>query len=129
MARGIPRETQTFIRTYIRSIRQMEVLLWLREHEGRPVTPALLAKEERLDAVMADDLLKALATTGFLTGPDEDGAYRYGPAPDLGAQVDKLADVYGTYRVSVINFVFSMPSESVQSFADAFRIRKEDDDS
>lgn len=129
MARGIPRETQSFIRTYIRSIRQLEALLWLRSHRG-PISPPDLAKEERLEPTMADDLLKGFERSGFLSGPDGDGAYRYEPdPPELGPQVDKLADVYGTYRVSVINFVFSMPSESVQSFADAFKIRQDDDDS
>lgn len=129
MARGIPSETQSFIRTHIRSIRQLEALLWLREHPG-PISASDLAKEERLDPAMADDILRGFERGGFLLGPDDNGAYRYEPnPPELRPQVDTLADVYGTYRVSVINFVFTMPSESVQSFADAFKIRQEDDDS
>lgn len=127
MARGIPKETQAFIRSHIRSIRQLEALLWMREHRT-PVTPAALAKEERLDRGMADDLLRGFERSGFVNGPDADGAYRYEPRPrELSEQVDTLAEVYSTYRVSVINLVFSMPSESVQSFADAFKIRKDDD--
>lgn len=129
MARGIPRETQTFIRTRISSIHQLEALLWVRDNQDRPLTPAILAREERLESTMAEDLIAGFAKAGFLSGPDGEGAYRYDPAPpELGAQLDKLAEVYRTYRVSVINFVFSMPSGSVQSFADAFRIRKEEED-
>lgn len=126
MARGVPKETQAFIRAHIRSIRQLEALLWLREQrEG--VTATALAREERIDQDMADDLMRAAERDGFVTGPDEEGAYRYQPKGELAAQVDKLAEVYGTYRVSVINLVFSMPSESVQSFADAFKIKRDDD--
>ena len=128
MTRGIPRETQAFIRRYISSIHQLETLLWMRDHPERSVSPDEFAKEERLDIGLARDLLNTWRRAGFLVGSDQEG-YRYGPPPDLQAQVGRLAEVYATYRVAVINLVFSMPSESVQSFADAFRIRKEDDDS
>ena len=127
MARGVPKETQAFIRAHIRSIRQLEALLWLREQPG-PITAAALAKEERIDQDMADDLLRSFERGGFVDGPDQEGAYRYHPTDrEVATQIDKLADVYGTYRVSVINLVFSMPSESVQSFADAFKLKRDDD--
>ena len=127
MARGVPKETQAFIRAHIRSIRQLEALLWFRENPA-PVTASALAREERIDQDMADDLLRSFERSGFADGPDEDGAYRYRPKDrEVAAQIDKLAEVYGTYRVSVINLVFAMPSESVQSFADAFKIKRDDD--
>lgn len=127
MARGVPKETQAFIRAHIRSIRQLEALLWVREQEG-PVTAAALAKQERIDQDMADDLLRSFERSGFVDGPDDDDAYSYRSGDrDVAMQIDKLAEVYGTYRVSVINLVFSMPSESVQSFADAFKIKRDDD--
>ena len=128
MSRGIPRETQAFLRTYIRSIGQLELLLAIRDTGGRAVTPAGLAKEQRIDPEVAEAHILEMSGAGFLEGPDEEGAFRYGPrSRELAGQVDAMADVYKTYRVAVINFVFSMPSESVQSFADAFRIRKDDD--
>lgn len=128
MSRGIPRETQAFLRTYIRSIGQLELLLALRGSGGRAVTPAGLAKEQRIDPDVAAAHMFEMKGAGFLEGPDGAGGFQYSPrTPELAAQVDTMADVYKTYRVAVINFVFSMPSESVQSFADAFRIRKDDD--
>ena len=41
-------------------------------------------------------------------------------AGDSGAVVNELADVYRTRRTTVIEAIFSGPSEAVRSFADAF---------
>lgn len=129
MTRGIPKDTQAFLRAHIRSIGQLEFLLALREGADRSWTPEAAAKHQRVDPAVAEAQMLEAAAAGFLDGPGEQGEFRYSPkSHELAGQLDRLAEIYKTYRVSVINFVFSMPSESVQSFADAFRIRRDEDD-
>lgn len=75
---------------------------------------------------MASDLLVDLAGRGFLVEKEE-GAFVYEPKPGLAKQVDALASAYSGYRVTIINLIFSKPSEGVQSFADAFRLRRDEE--
>jgi hypothetical protein len=63
-------------------------------------------------------------------GPD---AYRYAPADDAARRaVDALAEMYQTKPVTLIRAIYSRPATptkpatAVQSFADAFRLRRED---
>jgi hypothetical protein len=44
-------------------------------------------------------------------------------APDQ--LIDQLADLYQQRRVAVITQIYSRPVKNVQTFADAFRLRKE----
>lgn len=74
---------------------------------------------------MAADLLTDLGGRGFLEETSD--GYVYKPTPALAKGVDAVADAYGSYRVAIINLIFSKPSEGVQSFADAFRVRRDED--
>lgn len=70
---------------------------------------------QRLESLERDDLVVA-AGDGF----------RFGE----GARADAVAEVaacYGTHRVAVVETIFSVDREpdSVRSFADAFRVRRE----
>jgi hypothetical protein len=64
---------------------------------------------------------------GFITASDSRLArYRYAPTqPALAESVRQLALLYGERRVSVIEQIYAKPADPLQSFADAFRIRKE----
>jgi hypothetical protein len=55
----------------------------------------------------------------------EGGAYSFRPlTPDLEEKTRKLAACFRERRTAVITFIFSRPAEAVQSFADAFKIKK-----
>jgi hypothetical protein len=59
---------------------------------------------------------------------DEHGVhwFRYAPAePEMHQQVADLARDYAQLRVRVIEYIYSRPSDSVRSFARAFKLRKE----
>jgi hypothetical protein len=51
--------------------------------------------------------------------------YRYAPPPELHRSIAGLVETYRERRVSVINLVYSRPSDAIRSFADAFRLRKD----
>lgn len=125
MAQKIPHEAQELVARHIHSVAQLELLLHLRQSAGKVVTPEAAGRDQKLGSDMAGDILADLEGRGFVR--QRDGGYVYEPNAPLARQVDALADAYSVYRVTVINLIFSKPSEGVQSFADAFRLRRDDE--
>ena len=125
MPQRIPGDASDLIVKHIHSVAQLETLLFLR---GRPdvlATAEVVAREQKIGGDMAADLLADLAGRGFLEETTD--GFRYKPSSSLAKGVDAVASAYGTYRVAIINLIFSKPSEGVQSFADAFRVRRDDE--
>ena len=104
---------------------QLEVLLLLRQHpsrewSARDVAHALKATDSSIQIRLQD-----LASRGFLS-KGEDNLFRYDPPAKLRGPVDQLDQTYSSKKTSVIQLIFSGPSESIRSFSDAFRLREED---
>lgn len=125
MTERIPKDAQDVIARHIHSVAQLETLLFLRARPDVPIKPDILAREQKIGGDMAADLLTDLSGRGFLKETPE--GYLYKPTRTLAKGVDAVANAYGTYRVAIINLIFSKPSEGVQSFADAFRVRRDED--
>lgn len=119
---GIPQDVQALIASSIDSVEQLEVLLLLHGSGGRqwraPDVSAALSTNDQ----SAARCLASLAASGLLHADGE--IYRYDPQPELRGAVDTLARIYSRYRVRIIQLIFASPSGNVQSFADAFRIRR-----
>jgi hypothetical protein len=58
----------------------------------------------------------------------EGSAYRYAANAELGRAVDDLAVAYAERRYAVIELIFSRPTDKLQFFSRAFRLRRDDDD-
>ena len=43
-------------------------------------------------------------------------------------QVEGLAKIYPTYRHRIVQLIFAKPPESITNFAQAFRLRKRNED-
>lgn len=123
--RDFPAAFRTFVNRNITSVEQIEVLLILHAKPERVWTvdeiSAILrsspyAIESRLPGLIAAKLAKQTGAGYQYTGSGRSHAY-----------VEQLQEEYGARRFSVIELVFSKP-DPLQSFADAFRIRDEDDD-
>ncbi len=125
MSERVPTDAQDLITKHIHSVAQLEVLLDLRRAGDDPVTVESVAHKHKVGGDMARDLLADLEGRGFLR--ETEAGFTYSPSGSLARQVDALANAYQSYRVSIINLIFSKPSEGVQSFADAFRLRKDED--
>lgn len=127
--RGIPREVRQFIAQHVSSVAQLEVLLLVRATAAIAHTAETVAQSLRIDPVWVGAELERLRADGFLTHADDaPEAYCYGPASaGLRSGVDGLAEAFATHRVSVITLIFSPPSDAIDSFADAFRFRRDDD--
>ena len=128
MPDDFPAELQQFVEQHIESLAELEAVLLLREDPTRTWTPAQVAKVLYTMTEMCASQLADLARRGLLehsTSPE--AGYRYRPASvELDRLVGDLAAIYQQRRVAVITLIYSKPVNKVQSFADAFRLRRED---
>lgn len=126
--RGIPRHVRTLITDHLTSVAQLEILLLLHGAPEQQFQSGEVAERLRIDPAWANDELNGLASAGLIGHDTATGAFTYAPrTPELADSVEGLAKAFSTHRVSVITLLFSTPSEGIGSFADAFKIRREDD--
>lgn len=126
---GLSSTVVRFIAQHIRSLDQLEILLLLRERRGEALSCTAVARELRILEDVALNRLTAFASQGLLTATEVDGKlhFRFDPANPLQeTEVDALASTYRERRVAVITQIFSQPNDKVQTFADAFKFRKDD---
>jgi len=124
LGRGVATETDLvdFVRQHIRSVWALELLLKLREDPARCWSPAELVQELRASQMLVGDNLGRLERSGLIV-PEDQGCFRYAPAsPILQKLCDDLEAAYRERPVSVINMI-ARPAGSLQSLADAFKIR------
>lgn len=125
MAEDLSQDVTRFIAEHVESLAQLEVLLYLRENAQRPVHPGEIANRlgfvsEMASAILADLTRHRLVATA-------DARFRYEPASEeIGQLIDRLAEAYRDRRLAITNEIYSRPLEKVKTFADAFRLRKEE---
>jgi hypothetical protein len=127
---SLPPEMISFIRLNIESISHLEILLLLRE-VGKALTAAQINEKQRSSIPSIERILEFLAAHGLVVSCTDSGpkTYQYSPSSyKLSDSVNELADHYENYPVRVITAIYS-PADPLQSFADAFRFRKETDTS
>jgi len=123
----IPDIVHRLILERIDSVAQLEALLLLRS-EPQDWDAARVAGRLYVSSGEAALLLSSLQARGLFNMNGESGVYRYEPAtPELAEAVDLLAETYRTRLIPMTKLIHSKSSStsSVQRFADAFRLRKE----
>jgi hypothetical protein len=122
-----PEDIRRLLLESITSVDQLEVLLLLRAHPEREWDPEQVSRELYTRPAAAAMRLADLHALRLVDLADRGkNLYRYRPGtPEQAGVVDRLAEVYKERRVAVITLIYSKPLSQVQSFADAFRLRKE----
>jgi DNA-binding MarR family transcriptional regulator len=124
----IPDEVKRFLEANIDSLEQLEILRLLGEDPQKEWHAADLAREAQTPLPTIGAHLSALQARGLLTTQTRgaDLLCRYGPStPELRNRLDQLLQVYRERPVTMINLVYSRARETLKSFAEAFRLRKE----
>jgi predicted DNA-binding transcriptional regulator len=119
-----PAELRQFIAQHIESLAQLEALLLMRREPGRRWAPAELARTLYISDEMVRGMFAELERRGFVARDDE--SYFYAASGPLDDLLGELARHYQERRVAVITEIYSNPVKKVQTFADAFRLRRED---
>jgi hypothetical protein len=127
MADEFSAEVKQFIDQNIESLAQLEALLLFRRDPQRGWSASEIVRALYVPQELAGTLLTDFCRRGFVKASSPtDELYSYSVAD---ARVDKLisevAAAYQDRRVAVISLIYSKPLNKVQTFADAFRLRKE----
>jgi hypothetical protein len=124
MADDFSPDVKQFIDQNIESLAQLEALLLMRQDPQRHWDAAAIAKALYIPAELAGTLLEEFSRRGFIRANDP--RYTYQPADARLTQlIDEVATAYQDRRVAIIALIYSKPLNKVQTFADAFRLRKE----
>jgi DNA-binding Lrp family transcriptional regulator len=125
----LPEGVRRLIADSIDSVEQLEILLLLLQHPARTWTAETVARELRISPLSAGDRLEDLTRDALLARVKGIEEYRYAPgSAALDEAARGLAAAYTERRVTVINLIFSKPVDKIRTFADAFRLRKKEDD-
>jgi DNA-binding MarR family transcriptional regulator len=127
MANDFPAEIEQFIGQHIESLAQLEMLLLLRQGSARSWSSFDLARQLYVTPDVCTGIIADLERRGFVLRDAADNnliRYRSGGA-EFDQLIDQLAALYQQRRVAVITLIYSKPVKKVQTFADAFRIRRE----
>jgi hypothetical protein len=127
---SLPKDVQRFIAEHISSVVVLEALLLLFSHPGRAWSAAELGAELRVDAGWTERELAELSRRGVIrrqegSSPGEPARYAYPEDAPTKETLGALAECYQERRVSVISLIFAKPAEAIQTFADAFNLRKD----
>ena len=126
MIEPLPIEVREFIAQQIESVAQLEALLLLRQDRQTQWKSAELSQRLYITPDMCEGILANLHQRGFVERSAE-GGYRYHPSSSEADRVlSDLANIYQQRRVAVITEIYSKPVNKVQTFADAFRLRREE---
>lgn len=123
MEPSIPKDLLHFITTCIDRLETLDVLMLLQSTRGRSWTAPQLSDEMRSSPLAAESALGLLVTKGLVVRKGD--AYEFSPATsEMEVLTVRLAACYREKRTAVISAIFSRPSDSVRSFAEAFRLKR-----
>lgn len=131
----IPPEVSAFLVAEVRSLVSLELLLLLYASPARSWTIPELARELRSDADWTRLEIDRLRGRGLVAPDSQDGDLtRCAPLPPhLHRVFDWLASAYPARRFSILQAIYTAdpppqpPATQIQSFADAFNLRREID--
>ena len=117
-----------FIRKHIDSVEQLEILLLLHAHPDRSWLPQEVSKELRSSCTSTAKRLQEFVHKNIIAGSENSEIrYIYDPkAEENQTAIAALAGAYHTKRLTVIEEIFSQPSDKIKVLADAFKLRQDD---
>lgn len=113
-----------FVRTCVRSVWALELLLFLRLHRGNAWTMDRLVLEQRSSERAVRDALEGFVRVGLVRHTES--SFVYEPAsPEIDKLVTRLAEIYAERPTAVIRMIAAAPEDRLQAFLDAFRLKKD----
>jgi hypothetical protein len=111
---------------HVDNLDSLEVVMLVFREQARTWTPDQVATALRISARVARRELDRMRGRGTARTVGDDSSYQFDVSdPDKAAAVARIASMYGTRRIELINYVASQTLKRIQSIADAFKLRKE----
>jgi hypothetical protein len=112
-----------FARDSLRSIWSLELLAVLHAHPDKQWAVEELERELRATPQIVREAVHTLTRLGIAAGSNSD-LCQYAPR-DAGAEaiVRELLQVYALKPTSVMKAIYASPSDRIQTFAEAFKIK------
>ncbi len=111
---------------HIDNLDSLEVAMLVFRDQARTWTPDQVAAALRISVRVARRELDRMRARGTLTLVGDSSAFRFDVTdPDKAAAVARIASMYGSRRIELINYVASQTLKRIQSIADAFKVRKD----
>lgn len=120
----IPQHISEFLRAAIKSTWALDLLRLIQTTPKISWTVADLTRELRGSVPMVEGILAGFQPLGLVI-EDPPGRYRYAANADLDALVVELLRIYHERPVAVIGELAMSPNDKIQSFVDAFRLKKD----
>jgi len=124
----ISHELSLFISQNIESLAMLETLFFLKRTREQEWTADALAKELRSNSSAIRELLSKLGKRGLIKPGKDPALFRYDPeTAQLDNTVEKLSALYLRYPMRIIDEIYSPQKRAIRNFADAFKLKKENE--
>ena len=124
----LSREIRSFISLYLDSVSALEILLLLRTNREREWTIDQISTELRSSSAGIEARALMLVKKGLLKTGTSSSVYQYRPRlEELDLIVLDLAQLYPKNKNRIIEQIYSPKKTAVQEFADAFKLKREDE--
>ncbi len=126
----LPDPLRQFLRDSISTIERLEILLLMQRHPDRWWTAKAIGDELRMPATVVESDLGWLGSRNLIAVRiAQDVLYQFSPGtPALRQLAEDVAQAHYADRNAVAAALASAISESARRFADAFRLRKDNED-
>jgi hypothetical protein len=121
----IPAPIKSFVRQHIPSLHQLEILLWVATPPFRTWQADTIALQLYLPLELVEERLADLVRRGLLLADEAGAPTGYMADPTHSALIAQLATSYRQHRMRLTTFIFTQPSDVVQSVADSGTTQKE----
>jgi hypothetical protein len=123
---GLSTEVKQFLRTYIQSLEQLEILSLMRPEPEREWTAKMIYEAILSSERSIENRLQVFVENGLLSAAgDAPKSYRYAPRDGaLDHAVHATLQAYKERRVMVTETIFRPDQDPAQTFADAFRFKQ-----
>jgi hypothetical protein len=114
-----------FIRTNIKSVWALELLLLVCREPARSWSPGQINSELHCRIGLVNDILRWFKDRELIT-EESGGQYRCDPnSPEARARVKELQVAYAERPLAVFNIVVESTNAHIQAFSDAFKLKKD----
>lgn len=113
-----------FIRTSVKTVWSLELLLFMRRNVRRTWSSDQLIRELRSSRTAVSESITVFVQAGILR--EEESGFRYDPAHAwMEGMIEQLAQEYAERPTTIIKTIVDAQNAKLQDFANAFRIKRD----